>query len=223
VPNIDGGIECSSPGWVGERDEGVAEQVEGRAPVIEPEVRGSMAGSAHRQVFTDRVSGARLGRVVGCDDSRMIDLSQHEPIDRIRWTRGAQARVGAGDRVRATLSFITLEQCRAGPTRKDAVEFPRQVVGIRDAAIHTQAALRHGDMRSIPDEVDAADLVPIGDERSGFPKPVPDIPQLRAIVAEATADEFDATALGQRSAGLGLRIVRGRQEPTSLVVDRDEQ
>lgn len=104
--NTGGGIERSLARRVSERDEDVAVQVEGRAPVVEPEMRGPMTRPSHRQVLADRVSGARRGSVIGCDDSRLEDVSQHEPVDRVRRSRGAQARVGAGDRVRAALWLV---------------------------------------------------------------------------------------------------------------------
>src|SRR5258708_7294086 len=110
---IGGGTECSLARRVSERDEGAAEQIEGRAPVAEPEMRGPMTRRSHR-LLTDRVPGARRGRVIGCDDSRLEYVSQREPVDRIRRSRGAQARVGAGDRVPAALRLVALEQHGAG-------------------------------------------------------------------------------------------------------------
>jgi hypothetical protein len=157
------------------------------------------------------------------DDSRLIDVSQHEPVDRIRRLRGAEARGGAGERVRAAFWFIALQQRGAGPIGENAGELPSQVVDIGDTAIHTQPAHRCGDVRSVPGEEDTADLVAVGDERGRLPDPVADVPQLDAVDTEATADELDATVLGERFAGLSVRIVGNHAEPTALVVDRGEQ
>jgi hypothetical protein len=72
--NIGRGIERSFAWGVSECDEGAAEQI-GRAPVAEPEMRGPMTRPSHRHVLTDRVSGARRDSVIGCDDSRLEDVS----------------------------------------------------------------------------------------------------------------------------------------------------
>ena len=77
-------------------------------------------------------------------------------------------------------------------------------------------------MRGVPGEENAADLVTVGDKRGGFPDPVAEVAQLDAVVTEATADELEATLLGQRLSRFGERVALDRQEPTGLVIDRDE-
>jgi hypothetical protein len=217
--NIGGGVECSFARRIGERDERVAEKVEGRALLVEPEMRGSMTRPSDRKVLTDRVSGARRGGAIAGDDRRFVDVSQHESVDRIRRSRGAEARIGARDRMRAALWLITLEQRGTGPTREHTGELPRQVVGVGDAAIHAEPAHRCGDMRSIAGEEDAVDPVTVSDERGGFSDPVAQVAHLDTVVTEATADELEAAPLGQRSSGL-VRVIGNRQEPSALVVDR---
>jgi len=52
---------------------------------------------------------------------------------------------------------------------------------------------------------------------------VADVPQPDTAVTEAAADQLQAAILGQRICRLGVRIVRNREEPPALVVDRREQ
>jgi len=78
-------------------------------------------------------------------------------------------------------------------------------------------------MRSVPGQEDPADVVAVSDKRGGFPDPVADVPQPDTAVTEAAADQLQAAILGQRICRLGVRIVRNREEPPALVVDRREQ
>ena len=107
--NVGGMIKSWFADWVRERDEGVAEQVQDRGFRVEPNVRGPMPWPGHRQVLTDRVPGLRRRSVVVDDRSGFEGVSQHQPVDRIRRSRGAKACVSAGDRMCAAFRFVGLQ------------------------------------------------------------------------------------------------------------------
>ena len=184
--NGGGMIESWFADWVGERDEGVAEQVQGRGFWVEPNVRGPMSWPGHRQVLTDRVPGPRRRSVVVDDRSGFEGVSQHQPVDRIRRSRGAKACVSAGDRMCAAFRLVGLQQRGARPPCDHTRKLPCQVVRVGEATVHAEAALGCGQMRGIPGQEDPADPVVVGDQSGGVPEPVAEVPQFHAVVAEAS-------------------------------------
>src|SRR5438876_10211638 len=82
--NVGGMIESWFADWVRERDEGVAEQVQGRGFQVEPNVRGPMSWPGHRQVLTDRVPGPRRPTVALDHRTGFEGVSQPQPVYRIR-------------------------------------------------------------------------------------------------------------------------------------------
>jgi hypothetical protein len=144
----------------------------------------------------------------------LVDVPEYESVYGVGRSRGAETRLNAGECVWAALCSVAVEQPGAGPTGEDASQLPGQVVGVGDAAVHAEPALRSGDVRGVASEEDASAVVAVGDQRGRLPDPVAQVVQFDAVVTQPTAHEVHASVLGQRFAGFGVRLVRDHEQPS---------
>jgi hypothetical protein len=99
-------------------------------------MRRTTTGPAGRGIVADRVVDVRCRCAIINDHGRFVAVPEHKAVDESGRTCRTKARVNSRTGDRLAFGFIAVEERWVRPPGEDSGEFPGEVVGVGQAAVH---------------------------------------------------------------------------------------